>query len=166
MSFAVITRCTPASADAAAVSTDSSFPCGTVLRKILQVSISGRRRLCVYSAFPLTFARASSRGIARPTWVMMTSMMTVRQRLTDGASDVGAQEFALVRVGALRIAQQRRFSGCDLASGLQRLGIGGLAGQGLLGLGQPRDFFRRGADHDLRLFHRVTVHRKRERHAQ
>ncbi len=45
-------------------------PCGTVLRTILPCSMPGRRRPCMYSARPVTLARASSRGMLRPTWGM------------------------------------------------------------------------------------------------
>src|ERR1019366_4343059 len=109
MSLAVMTRWTPLSAAAALVSMDNSRPCGTVLRKILQYSIPGRRRLCVYSARPLTLARASSRGIARPTWLMvsMSSMNLNRECLPNRTSDIDTQQLSLVSGGALGIAYDR-----------------------------------------------------------
>src|SRR5580704_4375058 len=67
-SSAVMTRNTPGIFFAAAVSTDLMRPCGTVERKILPCSMPGSRIRCVYSARPVTFSRASSRGIERPIW--------------------------------------------------------------------------------------------------
>src|SRR4030095_5395928 len=42
-------------------------PWATVLRKILAYSIPCRRRLCTYSARPVTLSHDSSRGTERPT---------------------------------------------------------------------------------------------------
>src|SRR5580704_2593324 len=63
-----MTRNTPGIVFAADVSTDLMRPCGTVERKILPCSMPGRRIRWVYSARPVTFSRASSRGIERPIW--------------------------------------------------------------------------------------------------
>src|ERR1700732_2817628 len=63
-----MTRNTPGIFFAADVSTDLLRPCGTVERKILPCSMPGSRIRCVYSARPVTFSRASSRGTERPIW--------------------------------------------------------------------------------------------------
>src|ERR1700734_677919 len=67
-SSAVMTRNTPGIFFAADVSTDLMRPWGTVERKILPYSMPGSRIRWVYSARPVTFSRASSRGIERPIW--------------------------------------------------------------------------------------------------
>ena len=54
---------------AALVSIDLIRPCATVLRKIFPCSMPGSRLVWVYSARPVTFSRASSRGSERPTWL-------------------------------------------------------------------------------------------------
>ena len=56
MSSTVTTRWTPASACAALTSMLAMRPCATVLRTILPYSMPGRRRLCTYSARPVTLA--------------------------------------------------------------------------------------------------------------
>ena len=64
----VITRKTPGIFCASLTSTDLMRPCATVLRKIFPCSMPGTRIKCVYSARPVTFSRASRRGIERPIW--------------------------------------------------------------------------------------------------
>src|SRR4051794_15532884 len=62
----VTTRWTLGIAVAAEVSIRRIRPCGTVLRQIFAHNMPGRRRLWMYSAEPVTLARASIRGSERP----------------------------------------------------------------------------------------------------
>src|SRR4029450_3206979 len=87
-------------------------PCGTVLRKILAVSIPGSRIVWVYSARPLTLACASSRGTERPICLPATaSVIAILVRRSYCATDIDAQQFAFIGGRAAQIADDHRF-GC------------------------------------------------------
>src|ERR671924_2271459 len=76
-------------------------PCATLLRKILPYSIPGRRRLCTYSARPVTFSQDSSRGTERPTWAVSVACVA---RFIDCPLEINAEELLLVLRGAVQIA--------------------------------------------------------------
>ena len=57
-------------------------PCA---RNTLPYSMPGRRRLCTYSARPVTLARTSRRGMSRPTWFIASLPRAFGQRLPHGA---------------------------------------------------------------------------------
>src|SRR6202042_430171 len=84
-SSAVMTRNTPGIFFAADVSTDLMRPWGTVERKILPYSMPGSRIRWVYSARPVTFSRASSRGIERPIWPPPIGLVGIGDELPFGA---------------------------------------------------------------------------------
>src|SRR3954469_15052821 len=128
-SSAVTTLCTPGRARAASVSMLLMRPCATVERKILPYSICGRRRLCTYSARPVTLSHDSSRGTERPTCGVSAACVA---RFIDGSFHVDPQQLLLVGGGAVQVA-------FDLQA-LRRL-------RG----GQPRRPVGRGADDDGRL---------------
>src|SRR6516165_142771 len=101
ISSPVTTRCTPASARAAVVSMRLIMPCGTVERNTFPYSMPGRRRLWVYSARPVTFARASRRGIERPIWTVISPALWLLGQHRAGGDAIGADprhvaEFHLV----------------------------------------------------------------------
>src|SRR6202023_2464356 len=83
----VMTRNTPGIFFAALVSTDLMRPCATVERKILPCSMPGSRIRWVYSARPVTFSRASSRGTERPIWPPPMGFAGIGDELLAG-SDV------------------------------------------------------------------------------
>src|SRR5262245_63721918 len=76
-------------------------PCETVLRKILPYSIPGRRRLCTYSARPVTLSQDSRRGTARPTCPVSAGWLA---RFIDRSLQVDADELLLVGRRAVQIA--------------------------------------------------------------
>src|SRR3954464_9969708 len=92
-SSAVITECTPASARAALVSMRLMRPCATLERKILPYSIPGSRRLCTYSARPVTLSHDSSRGTERPTCGVSAAWVA---RFIDRSLYVDADQVLLV----------------------------------------------------------------------
>src|SRR6185436_5683112 len=92
-SLEVTTLCTPGSARAAATSTCLMRPCATLLRKIFPYSIPGSRRLCTYSARPVTLSHDSSRGTERPTCGVSAACVA---RFIDGSLRVHAHQVLLV----------------------------------------------------------------------
>src|SRR5690348_11615087 len=101
MSWPVTTRCTPATAAAALVSIDLMRPCATVLRKILPYSIPGSRRLCTYSARPVTLSHDSSRGTERPTWPVSVACVA---RFIHCPLEINADQMLLVGGRAVQVA--------------------------------------------------------------
>src|ERR1700741_5208599 len=76
-------------------------PCATVLRKIFPYSIPGRRRVCTYSARPVTLSHDSSRGTERPTCGVSVDCVA---RFIDRPAQVDAQELSLVLGRAVQVA--------------------------------------------------------------
>src|SRR5258706_9262641 len=101
MSSPVTTLCTPASARAAEVSMRLMRPCETLERKILPYSIPGSRRLCTYSARPVTLSHASRRGTERPTCGVSVGCVA---RFIDRSFCVDANQLLLVCGGSVQIA--------------------------------------------------------------
>src|ERR1700730_7136499 len=92
-SAAVMTRTTPGLFLAADVSTDLMRPGGTVERKILPYSMPGSRIRWVYSARPVTFSRASSRGIERPIWPPLIGLVGIGNELPAAFGRYRVPEF-------------------------------------------------------------------------
>src|SRR5580700_1330347 len=86
-------RNTPGIFIAAAVSIDLMRPCGTVERKILPYSMPGSRIRWVYSARPVTFSRASSRGIERPIWPPPIGLVGIGDELPAAFGRYRVQKF-------------------------------------------------------------------------
>src|SRR5688572_11736336 len=99
-----MTRYTPATACAAATSMRLMRPCAIVLRKILPYSIPGRRRLCTYSAWPVTFSHDSRRGTERPTCGVSVAWIA---RFIHCPLHVDAEQLLLVLRGAVQVAFDR-----------------------------------------------------------
>src|SRR5688572_6593934 len=106
-SCAVTTRCTPAMARAAAVSMRLMRPWATLERKILAYSIPGRRRLCTYSARPVTLSHDSSRGTERPTCGVSAACVA---RFIDRPLQVHAHQVLLVGGRAMQVALDLHFA--------------------------------------------------------
>src|SRR3954470_7764166 len=88
-------------------------PCETLLRKILPYSIPGRRRLCTYSARPVTLSHDSSRGTERPTWGVSVDCVA---RFIDRPAQINLHQMLLVFGRAVQIAfdlqaRDRRLAG-------------------------------------------------------
>src|SRR4051812_15862221 len=120
MSSAVRTRCTPANACAGATSMRLIRPCATVLRTILPYSMPGRRRLCTYSARPVTFSHDSSRGSERPTCAVSVGCAA---RFIDGPLEIDADELLLVGGGAVLVAFDLHFFRSGFGGAAQRLRV-------------------------------------------
>src|SRR5688572_16990301 len=88
------------------------LPCATVLRKILPYSIPGSRRLCTYSARPVTFSQDSRRGTERPTCGVSVDCVA---RFMDRPPEVNADQLLLVRRRAVQVAFDVRLLGGGLA---------------------------------------------------
>src|SRR5690606_40011343 len=104
----------------------------------------GRRRLWTYSAFPVTLARAATRGIERPTDSSESALLLFLpsivakffapgidsggKRLAQRAAGVDAQQFGFVGRGAAGIANQLGFRRGSLA----RAGEQNVIGHGAL----------------------------------
>src|SRR5580658_10003467 len=80
----VMTRKTPGIFFAALTSIDLMRPWATVERKILPCSMPGSRIRWVYSARPVTFSRASSRGMERPIWPPPIGFVAIDNELLRG----------------------------------------------------------------------------------
>src|SRR6185503_12545474 len=76
-------------------------PCATLLRKILPYSIPGRRRLCTYSARPVTLSHDSRRGTERPTCGLSVGCAA---RFIDRPFQIDAEELLLVFRRAVQVA--------------------------------------------------------------
>src|SRR5262245_61720962 len=100
----VTTRCTPPTACAAATSMRLMRPWATVERKIFPYSMPGRRRLCTYSARPVTFSHDSRRGTERPTCGVSVDC---EARFMDCPLEVDADELLLVVRRAVLVAFDR-----------------------------------------------------------
>src|ERR1700741_623255 len=88
-------------------------PCATVLRKIFPYSIPGRRRVCTYSARPVTLSHDSSRGTERPTCGVSVACVA---RFMDCPREIHAKQLPLVVGRAVQVAFDlqaidRRFAG-------------------------------------------------------
>src|SRR6185436_19019844 len=122
-SLEVTTLCTPGSARAAATSIRLMRPCATLLRKIFPYSIPGKRRLCTYSARPVTLSHDSRRGTERPTWGVSVDCVA---RFIDSPAEIDLQEVALVVGRAVQIALDLQARDCSLAGDARRP-VGGRA---------------------------------------
>src|SRR6188508_133095 len=100
-SLEVTTLCTPGSARAAATSTCLMRPCATLLRKIFPYSIPGSRKLCTYSARPVTLSHDSSRGTERPTCGVSVDCVA---RFIDRPAQIDAHQMLLVIGRAVQVA--------------------------------------------------------------
>src|SRR3954467_8392542 len=76
-------------------------PCETVLRKIFPYSIPGRRRLCVYSARPVTLSHDSRRGTERPTCAVSAGWLA---RFMDRSLRMDADQLLLVGGRSVQVA--------------------------------------------------------------
>src|SRR5687767_14767521 len=101
MSSPVTTSYTPPTARAAATSMRLMRPCATVLRKILPYSIPGSRRLCTYSARPVTLSHDSSRGTERPTCGVSAACVA---RFIQCPRQKNLDQVPLVGSGAVQVA--------------------------------------------------------------
>src|SRR5688572_19406210 len=81
-------------------------PWATVLRKIFPCSIPGRRRLCTYSARPVTFSQDSSRGTERPTCGVSVDWVA---RFMDRPCEINADQLLLVGRRAVQVAFDLHF---------------------------------------------------------
>src|SRR5258708_4314234 len=146
-SSAAVTRlCTPATARAALTSMRLMRPCATVERKILPYSIPGRRRLCTYSARPVTLTHGSSRGTERPTCGVSAAWVA---RFMDRPSEIHANQVLLIGGRAGRIAFDANLPR-RIGSPLDQLVVEAAAAQDFLGCGEPRRFVGRRAQDDAR----------------
>src|SRR3954454_10632149 len=100
-SSAVITLWTPGTARAASVSMRLMRPWATVERKILPYSIPGSRRLCTYSARPVTLSHDSSLGTERPTCEVSAACVA---RFIDCPPEVHRRQVLLVGGAAMQVA--------------------------------------------------------------
>src|SRR4051812_17095485 len=87
-------------------------PWATLERKILPYSIPGRRRLCTYSARPVTLSQDSSRDTERPTCGVSVDWVA---RFIDRAPQIDADELLLVGRRAVQVAFDLHFLGGGFA---------------------------------------------------
>src|SRR2546423_14919335 len=92
-SSAVMTLSTPAGARAALVSMLLMRPWPTVARKLVPYSICGSRRLCTYSARPVTLSHDSSGGTERPTCAVSAECVA---RFIDRPLQINSRQVFLV----------------------------------------------------------------------
>src|SRR5262245_11779293 len=116
----VTTRCTPPTACAAATSMRLLRPWATVERKIFPYSMPGRRRLCTYSARPVTFSHDSRRGTERPTCGVSVDCAA---RFMDCPLEVDADELLLVVRRAVLVAFDGDFRRSGFSGAAQRFRI-------------------------------------------
>src|SRR5919108_758264 len=117
----------------------------------------GRRRLCTYSARPVTLSHDSSRGTERPICEVSAAWLA---RFMDRPSQINANEVLLICRRAVQISLDR-----ELLRRRGRLAEQALveraSGQNPLGGGKPRWLVGRRAHEDARL---VAI--KHHRHAE
>src|ERR1700730_13926958 len=149
----VTTRCTPGIFCAGLASIEMIRPCATVLRNIFACSMPGSRMGCVYSARPVTFARASMRGSDRPTWPPACGCPSAAvERLAQRAPDKHPHELALVRRGAPHVRDTFDLVGSSVAGALESLGVDCPAGKRLFRAFEAHRFLGCGAHDDARGF--------------
>src|SRR5262245_3900386 len=117
----------------------------------------GSRRLCTYSARPVTLSHDSSRGTERPTCGVSVACVA---RFMDRPREIDAQKLLLVVRRAVQVAfdvhlRYRRLRGA--------LYVGVILFQPRLGGGEPRRLVGRGADEDAAVLLEVGAHRDAER---
>src|SRR5919201_777268 len=117
----------------------------------------GRRRLCTYSARPVTLSHDSSRGTERPICDVSAAWLA---RFMDRPSQINANEVLLICRGAVQIAFNRHRL-CGSSSLADHALVERLAGQHPLGGGKTRWLVGRRAHEDARL-----VALKDHRHAE
>src|SRR4051794_12694014 len=76
-------------------------PCETELRKILPYSMPGRRRLCTYSALPVTLSQDSRRGTERPTCGVSVACVA---RFIHRSLQIDPQELLLIGGRTMQVA--------------------------------------------------------------
>src|SRR5918998_2358461 len=116
MSSPVNTLCTPPTARAVLTSMRRMRPWAMLLRKIFPYSIPGSRRLCTYSARPVTLSQDSRRGTDRPTCGVSVACVA---RFMDRPCEIDADQLLFVRGGAVQVAFNPNFLGCRFARLLQ-----------------------------------------------
>src|SRR5919201_3404883 len=104
----------------------------------------GRRRLCTYSARPVTLSHDSSRGTERPICDVSAAWVA---RFMDRPSQINANEVLLICRGAVQIAVDRKLLRRRGRLAEQAL-VERLAGQNPLGGGKTRWLVGRRAHED------------------
>ena len=134
-------------------------PCATVLRKTLPCSMPGIRIVWVYSARPVTFSRASSRGSERPTCPPVVVVVVMGQvaplpasacseALPHCAAHIDANELALVGGRAADVGNALGLGGRGFPGTRERRVVHAGAGEHLLGALEADRLLGRGADDD------------------
>src|SRR5687767_15609118 len=160
MSSPVTTRYTPPTACAALTSMRLMRPWAMLLRKIFPYSIPGRRRLCTYSARPVTLSQDSRRGTERPTCGVSVDCVA---RFMDRPCEIDADQLLLIGRRAMQVAFDLNFLGGGLAGLLQRSWIACFSLEDLLGRYEAGRLVGRRAHHDT---HVVTVDHDRHAHGR